>query len=88
MGRLTRDFDAVEAALRTRDGARLSPAVQKGPFGRALRRFFETVRRAEAEIAQLRGELERGSEVSARRAAPSKRTSSGIAAVRDERGAR
>jgi hypothetical protein len=60
MGRLTRDFDAVEAALRTRDGSRLSPAVQKGPFGRALRRFFETVRRAEADIAQLRGELDRG----------------------------
>jgi hypothetical protein len=40
--------------------------VQKGPFGRALRRFFETVRRAEADIAQLRGELDRGgSEVSA-----------------------
>jgi hypothetical protein len=34
--------------------------VQKGPFGRALRRFFETVRRAEADIAQLRGELDRG----------------------------
>ena len=60
MGRLTRDFDAVEAALRARDGGRLSPAVQNGPFGRALRRFFETVRRAEADIAQLRGELDRG----------------------------
>ncbi len=66
MGRLTRDFDAVEAALRTRDGSHLSPAVQKGPFGRALRRFFDTVRRAEADIAQLRGELDRG----AARAAP------------------
>jgi hypothetical protein len=60
MARLTRDFDAVEAALRGRDGVRLSPAVQKGPFGRALRRFFETVRRAEADIAQLRSELDRG----------------------------
>jgi hypothetical protein len=60
MGRLTRDFDAVEAALRERDGARLSPAVQKGPFGRALRRFFDTVHRAEADITQLRGELESG----------------------------
>jgi hypothetical protein len=59
MGRLTRDFAAVEAALRSRDGARLSPAVQKGPFGRALRRFFETVRRAETDIAQVRGELDR-----------------------------
>jgi hypothetical protein len=60
MGRLTRDFDAVEGALRARDGSRLSPAVQKGPFGRALRRFFETVRRAETDIAQLRSELDRG----------------------------
>jgi hypothetical protein len=34
--------------------------VHKGPFGRALRRFFETVRRAEADIAQVRGELDRG----------------------------
>jgi hypothetical protein len=60
MGRLTRDFDAVEAALRARDGARLSPALQTGPFGRALRRFFDTVRRAEGDIAELRGELDRG----------------------------
>ncbi len=60
MNRLTRDFDAVEKALHTREGSRLSPAVQKGPFGRALRRFFETVRQAETELAQLRGELDRG----------------------------
>ena len=60
MSRLTRDFAAVEAALRSRDSSRLSPAVLKGPFGRALRRFFDTVRRAETEIAQLRGELDRG----------------------------
>jgi hypothetical protein len=60
MGRLTRDFDAVEAALRARESAQPSPAVIKGPFGRALRRFFDTVRHAENELAQLRGELERG----------------------------
>jgi hypothetical protein len=60
MNRLTRDFDAVETALRSRDGSRLSPAAQKGPFGRALRRFFESVRRAETDLAQLRSELERG----------------------------
>jgi hypothetical protein len=63
MNRLTREFDAVEAALRSRDGSRLSPAAQKGPFGRALRRFFETVRRAESELAQLRGQLDRGAPV-------------------------
>jgi hypothetical protein len=60
MGRLSRDFDAVEAALRARESARPSAALVKGPFGRALRRFFDTVRSAESELARLRGELERG----------------------------
>lgn len=60
MNRLARDFDAVEAALKS--GAPLGPneAMRRGPFGQALRRFFDTVRRAEAEIAELRGNLERG----------------------------
>lgn len=60
MGRLSRDFDAVEAALRQREVTRPSAAVLKGPFGRALRRFFDTVRHAESEIARLRVELDRG----------------------------
>jgi hypothetical protein len=60
MNRLGRDFDAVETALKA--GKPLGPndALRKGPFGQALRRFFETVRRAEAEIAELRGNLEQG----------------------------
>lgn len=62
MHRLTRDFDAVEAELRTADPLRHSEAVRKGPFGRALRRFFERVHGAEAEIALLRGNLERGAQ--------------------------
>jgi hypothetical protein len=65
MGRLTRDFEAVEAALRARDAARPSAAVLRGPFGRALRRFFETVRHAESEVAHLRAQLERGNATSA-----------------------
>jgi hypothetical protein len=60
MGRLSRDFAAVEAALRSGDPLRPSETVRKGPFGRALRRFFESVRSAEAEIAALRGNLEQG----------------------------
>jgi len=62
MRRLSRDVDAVEKALRSADPMRSSEAVRKGPFGRALRRFFESVRGAEAEIALLRGNLERGAE--------------------------
>jgi hypothetical protein len=61
MNRLARDFAVVEGALRSRDGSsRLTASAFKGPFGRALRRFFDTVRRAESDLAQLRGELERG----------------------------
>ena len=60
MKRLSRDIDAVEAALRSGDAMRPSEAVRKGPFGPALRRFFESVRGADAEIALLRGNLEHG----------------------------
>lgn len=62
MSRLGRDFDAVEATLRSPDPLRPSVAVRKGPFGRALAGFLERVRSAEAEIAMLRGNLERGVE--------------------------
>lgn len=59
---LERNFAAVEAELRSADPLRTSEAVRKGPFGRSLARFFERVRGAEAEIALLRGNLERGVE--------------------------
>ena len=62
MRKLARDLAAVEAALRTADPLRPSTAVRKGPFGNALRQFFERVRGAEAEIALLRRDLERGAE--------------------------
>lgn len=62
MRRLSRDLDAVEAALRSADPVRPSAVVRNGPFGRALRQFFERVRGAEAEIALLRRDLERGVE--------------------------
>jgi hypothetical protein len=60
MGRLSRDFEAVEAALRARESARPSGTLLRGPFGRALRRFFDTLREAEGELARLRSELDRG----------------------------
>jgi hypothetical protein len=60
MGRVARDFDAVETAVRSGDPMRSNETLRKGPFGRALRRFFDSVRGAEAEIALLRGQLERG----------------------------
>jgi len=62
MHRLSRDFEAVETALRSGDPLRPAEGVRKGPFGRALRRFFERIRGAEAEIALLRRNLERGVE--------------------------
>ena len=75
MNSLARDFAAVEASLRADEAApRLSPAVQKGPFGRALRRFFDTARRAESELAHLRVELQRAAP------APSLKTMPGVRA--------
>ncbi len=62
MRKLARDLDTVEAALRTADPQRPSSAVRNGPFGNALRQCFERVRGAEAEIALLRRDLERGAE--------------------------
>jgi hypothetical protein len=62
MQQLSRELTAVEAALRSSDPVRQSAVVRNGPFGRALRQFFERVRGAEAEIALLRRDLERGVE--------------------------
>ncbi|MCI4427864.1 MAG: hypothetical protein JHC40_01715 [Burkholderiales bacterium] len=59
-GLMSRKFDAVEAAVRSGDRARSSEALRNGPFGGALRRFIEGVRGAEAEIALVRRQLERG----------------------------
>lgn len=60
MQRLSRDLEVVEATLRAGAPQRPSVAVQKGPFGSALRQFFDRVRGAEAEIALLRRDLDRG----------------------------
>jgi hypothetical protein len=62
MRRLGQDIANVEAVLRSVDPSRLPDAVKAGPFGRALRRFFETVRQTESQLVAVRANLERGSE--------------------------
>jgi hypothetical protein len=63
MRRLERNLQAVEHALGHGEAARASARALKGPFGPALRRFLETTRRAEAQIADLRAGLQRGERV-------------------------
>ncbi len=60
MGRLNRDVASVETALRSADPTRVAAAAERGPFRHALRRFLETVRGAEAQIADVRAQLHRG----------------------------
>jgi len=58
---LGRNLQAVEQGLGQGEAARVTARTLKGPFGPALRRFIDTTRRAEAQIAELRAGLERGS---------------------------
>ena len=58
LNRLSRHVDTVAAALGSADP--LASSVRKGPFGTALRRYVESVRNAETEIAMLRGKLAQG----------------------------
>jgi hypothetical protein len=58
--RLGRHVQTIEQALQQGEGARISARALKEPFGPALRTFFETTRRAEAQIADLHAGLERG----------------------------
>jgi hypothetical protein len=60
MKRLNQQVSTVEAALNAKEGTPLSAEVKRGPFGAALARFFETVRQAEAQIAELRSHLVKG----------------------------
>jgi sensor histidine kinase regulating citrate/malate metabolism len=60
--RLMHDIALVEATLKSADPARLPEAVRRGPLGGALRRFFETVRNADGQLAQLRSHLQRGAQ--------------------------
>ena len=60
MNRLNRQVGAVEVALSAKEGTPLSAEAQRGPFGAALVRFFQTIRGAEAQIAELRSHLVKG----------------------------
>jgi hypothetical protein len=62
MQRLGKDAKRLEVALRSGDPARAAAAGHGGPFAQALRRFVETVRSAESQIIELRGQLHRGGE--------------------------
>lgn len=57
---LGRSLHAVEQGLGQGDALKTSTRLLTGPFGTALRRFVETTRRAEAEIAALRTGVGRG----------------------------
>jgi hypothetical protein len=56
---LERDMSAVEAALQSSGGAAPGAEIGRGPFGPALVQFFDSVRTAEAQIAEIRGRLGR-----------------------------
>lgn len=60
MNRLGRDAKRLEEALRSGDPARAAAAGHGGPFSQALKRFVDTVRSAETQIIELRGQLQRG----------------------------
>lgn len=60
MRRLSRDMAGVEAALRADDPAHATLAPRRGPFAEALSRFNRTVAEAEAELADVRAQLRRG----------------------------
>lgn len=59
---LARDVDDVENALRTGSAGRSAASGVRGHFGPAVRKFFDTVRDAEAQIASLQARLQRGSQ--------------------------
>jgi hypothetical protein len=56
--RLSLRIETLTTALGSDDP--LAPSIRKGPFGKALRRYVETVRTVETEIALLRGKLVQG----------------------------
>lgn len=60
MRRLGRDVLDIESALRSGDPARVAEIQQRGPFRMALRRFGDSVRSAETELAETRAQLQRG----------------------------
>jgi hypothetical protein len=59
---LSNDVAEVEQALRMGDTSAAFLRAGKGPFGKALRRFVQTTREADARIAELRAGVQRGSQ--------------------------
>lgn len=60
MNSLSRNARRLEEALRSGDPGRATAAARGGPFAAALKSFVETVRGAETQITELRGQLHRG----------------------------
>lgn len=60
MNSLARNARRLEEALKSGDPGRAAAAAHGGPFAPALKSFVETVRGAEAQITELRGQLQRG----------------------------
>lgn len=60
MRRLGRDMQSVEQALAAGDPRDVEAAARRGPFLQALLGFTQTVREAEAELADARAQLGRG----------------------------
>lgn len=60
MNMLSSNARRLEDALRSGDPGRAAAAGRGGPFAQALKRFIETVRSAETQITELRGQLVRG----------------------------
>lgn len=60
MKRLAGQVAEIERALQVPEQARLTDDVRRGPFGRAMARFFDTVNSAQAQITALRSHLVRG----------------------------
>lgn len=62
MNRMSQDLRVVQESLvRGSGGAPAAMPAIRGPFARPLRRFFDTVRNAESQIAALRSRLGQGS---------------------------
>jgi hypothetical protein len=59
MGRLDKDVNTLEASLR--GGTSLPAVAPRGPFQAVFQRFLDTVRAAEAQIAELRVQLSQSS---------------------------
>jgi len=57
---LERDMNAMEAALQGAGGTAPPAEMNKGAFGPALAQFFDMVRSAETQVAEIRGRLGHG----------------------------